>query len=202
MLVFSACVSLRDNPYRPRAGLPSPAPQPTTRSRNRLLQRDSFRAPQDDIRRTARAQAGQFYVLFTKVNTPRRLRHRRQSGTSDGTSRNVRRISQLYQQGKEVKLLPLYTEDAGGYVLSAVTRGRARRSIGTPPGHRSPRPRPKQFRPRRRRLRLLQGRITLLLSIRATCHASDSITFTCTGRAIVCAVWYVKHLMQRRGKEL
>jgi hypothetical protein len=56
-------------------------------------------------------------VLFTKVNTPPALQPQTAVWHFGWHVTDVRKNLEIYKQRKEVKLLPLYTTDEGGYVL-------------------------------------------------------------------------------------
>src|SRR5713226_4988215 len=56
-------------------------------------------------------------VLFTKVNTPPALQPQTAVWHFGWHVTDVRKNLELYKQRPEVKLLPLYTTDEGGYVL-------------------------------------------------------------------------------------
>ncbi len=62
-------------------------------------------------------KTGQFYVLFTKVNSPPKTAPQSAIWHFGWHVTDVRKNLATYQQSKEVKLLPLYTEDGGGYVF-------------------------------------------------------------------------------------
>ena len=62
-------------------------------------------------------KTGQFYVLFTKVNSPPQTAPQTAIWHFGWHVTDVRKNLATYQQRKEVKLLPLYTGDAGGYVF-------------------------------------------------------------------------------------
>jgi catechol 2,3-dioxygenase-like lactoylglutathione lyase family enzyme len=62
-------------------------------------------------------RAGNLYVLFTKVNTPAPIEPQTAIWHFGWHVTDVRENLKLYQQRKDVKLLPLYSSDAGGPVF-------------------------------------------------------------------------------------
>jgi len=65
-------------------------------------------------------KAGNVYVLFNKVNTPPSDRRPQSALWHFGWHvTDVQKSRLMYQQRKEVKLLPLYTTDEGGFVYTS-----------------------------------------------------------------------------------
>ena len=62
-------------------------------------------------------KAGNVYVLFTKVNTPAPTEPQTAIWHFGWHVTDVRENLKMYQQRKEIKLLPLYSSDEGGAVL-------------------------------------------------------------------------------------
>jgi catechol 2,3-dioxygenase-like lactoylglutathione lyase family enzyme len=62
-------------------------------------------------------KTGQVYVLFTKVSSPPKTPPQTAIWHFGWHVTDVKKNLAAYQQRKEVKLLPLYTGDAGGYVF-------------------------------------------------------------------------------------
>src|SRR6202140_5161992 len=62
-------------------------------------------------------KTGKVYVLFTKVNVPAPTEPQTAIWHFGWHVVDARKNLEMYKQGKEVHLLPLYTTDEGGFVF-------------------------------------------------------------------------------------